>query len=103
LIFQKSAATATKIESAWAQTFTASAVSNHNQLSGLQGGTTGEYYHLTAADYARTVAGLGGIVGSIPGVNTVDGEDGETWPMMPPPAATGLSIAQVSARVLLTA
>lgn len=29
---------------------------NHNQLSSLQGGQAGEYYHLTAADYANIVA-----------------------------------------------
>jgi len=29
--------------------------SNHNLLSGLQGGTTGEYYHLTQSDYNKVV------------------------------------------------
>ena len=28
-------------------------VSDHNDLSGLQGGQTGEYYHLTAAEYSN--------------------------------------------------
>lgn len=32
------------------------AASTHNALSGLQGGTAGEYYHLTSADYANVVA-----------------------------------------------
>jgi hypothetical protein len=49
LIFQKSGATATLIESAWAAMFSGSAISDHNQLSNLQGGTASEYYHMTAA------------------------------------------------------
>jgi len=28
---------------------------NHNALTGLQGGTTGEYYHLTSADYTEAM------------------------------------------------
>ena len=32
---------------------TASAISNHNDFSGLQGGTSGEYYHATASEYAK--------------------------------------------------
>ena len=38
--------------------FTGTAVSNHNQLGSLQGGTTDEYYHLTSAEYSA----LGGDV-----------------------------------------
>jgi len=30
-------------------------INNHNLLSGLQGGTTGEYYHLTQSDYNKVV------------------------------------------------
>jgi len=56
IIFQKSAATATAIESAWENVFSAASVNNHNQLSGLQGGTSGEYYHLTAAELAAVTA-----------------------------------------------
>ena len=33
-------------------TFTGISVANHNQLGELQGGTAGEYYHLTAAEHA---------------------------------------------------
>ena len=29
-----------------------SGVSNHNDLAGLQGGTTSEYYHLTSDEYS---------------------------------------------------
>lgn len=51
-VFQKSAATASIIESAFVTPFTSSAINTHNNMGGLQGGTTGEYYHLTAAEYA---------------------------------------------------
>ena len=50
--FQGSAATFTANDSVFTNTFTASAVTSHNNLSGLQGGTTGEYYHMTAAEDA---------------------------------------------------
>jgi len=36
-----------------------SSVYNHNDLTGLQGGTTNEYYHLTATEDAWVTAGLG--------------------------------------------
>jgi len=52
LIFQQGAATASLIESAFNSVFTTAAINNHNDLSGLQGGAVGEYYHLTAAQYA---------------------------------------------------
>lgn len=55
IIFQKSAATAILVESAWSSTFAASAVGDHALLSNLQGGTAGEYYHITAAQ--NTVVG----------------------------------------------
>lgn len=51
LIFQKSADTAI-IESAFTRVFSTQAVSNHNQLSGLQGGSLNDYQHLTAAQLA---------------------------------------------------
>lgn len=51
-VFQKSASTASIIESAFVTPFTSSAINTHNNLGGLQGGATGEYYHLTAAQYA---------------------------------------------------
>lgn len=38
--------------SAFAQTFTPGLATQHNALGGLQGGIIGEYYHLTAAEYA---------------------------------------------------
>lgn len=50
-IFEKSSNTPI-IESAFTRAFSTQAVSDHNQLSNLQGGALGEYYHLTAAQYA---------------------------------------------------
>lgn len=52
-IIQKSASTPSIVESAWSTTFTGAVVSPHNDLSGLQGGTVGEYYHLTSAEYTK--------------------------------------------------
>lgn len=52
LIFEKNATTAI-IESAFTRVFSTQAVSDHNQLSGLQGGTLGQYFHLTSAELAR--------------------------------------------------
>jgi hypothetical protein len=51
LTFQKSAATAANIASPFLQPLAGSAttVTSHNNLTGLQGGAAGEYYHLTAA------------------------------------------------------
>lgn len=52
LIFEKNATTAI-IESAFNRAFSTQAVSNHNQLGGLQGGALNEYYHLTSAQLAQ--------------------------------------------------
>lgn len=52
IIVQKGASTATAIQSVTTTTFNQAAVSNHEDLAGLQGGTTGEHYHLTAAQHA---------------------------------------------------
>ena len=49
IIIQKNAAVFTSVESAFAVVFNPLATTVHNELSGLQGGTTDEYYHLTAA------------------------------------------------------
>ena len=64
IIFQKSGATATLVESAWTNVFNASAVGDHNLLTSLQGGTAGEYYHLTSAQNT--------VVGNTSGTNTGD-------------------------------
>lgn len=52
ITIQKNASTMTA-SSAFTTTFTASAIPSHNGLSGLQGGTTEQYYHLTSPQHAR--------------------------------------------------
>ncbi len=59
IIIQKSAASFTSVESAFTKEFTGTTVSDHNDLSGIQGGTTNEYYHLTSAQ-ATVVANTSG-------------------------------------------
>jgi hypothetical protein len=50
IIFQKSAASGV-VQSALDNLFQTQGISVHNELSSLQGGTTGEYYHLTSAQH----------------------------------------------------
>lgn len=59
-IFQEGASVASVVESAFTRVFTTQPVSNHNDLSGLQGGTTDEYYHLTAAQHTK-IAQIGNL------------------------------------------
>lgn len=82
LIFEKNATTAI-IESAFTRVFSVQPVSNHNQLSGLQGGQLNEYYHLTAAEHADALSSVQSVVA---GTNvTVDNTD----PRNPIVSATG--------------
>lgn len=57
IIVQKSASTASQIDSAFTTVFAGTTVTEHNNLSGLQGGTTNEYYHMTSAEYTGTGTG----------------------------------------------
>jgi len=52
VIIQKRKTTLTDAEFSypWTTTYTAGSVDQHNDLGGLQGGTAGEYYHITATD-----------------------------------------------------
>ena len=52
IVFQKGDSTAQVIESVYDVQFQGAGVTDHNSTSGKQGGTSGEYYHLTAAEYA---------------------------------------------------
>ena len=61
IIIQKNASISAQIDSAFVTTFTSSGVQNHNDLANIQGGTTGEYYHLSATEKAN-----------LSGVNTGD-------------------------------
>ncbi|NGX36857.1 MAG: hypothetical protein K1000chlam2_00002 [Chlamydiae bacterium] len=54
-VFQESAATVESIESVYDTSFQGALVTNHNNLSSLQGGTTNEFYHLTAAESVAVV------------------------------------------------
>lgn len=56
IIVQKNAATAVQIDKVIETTFGVSSVVHHNDLSDKQGGTAGEYYHLTANEYAGLYA-----------------------------------------------
>lgn len=49
IIVLKSASTATQIDSSFNVVFSGAGASDHNSLTSLQGGTTGEYYHLTSS------------------------------------------------------
>jgi hypothetical protein len=51
IIVQNGASSALSVQSAFDTTFVTSGVTNHGDLSGLQGGTTAEYYHLTSAQH----------------------------------------------------
>ena len=57
IIVAQDASTATQIDSAFTTAFAGSTVTDHNNLSDLQGGTTNEYYHLTSAEYTGTGTG----------------------------------------------
>jgi hypothetical protein len=45
------------VESAYEQVFSPTSVTKHNDLTNIQGGSSGEYYHLTQADYNIVVSG----------------------------------------------
>lgn len=50
IVFQQGSASASSIETVFTTLFSSSQIVNHNNLAGLQGGTAGEYYHLTSAE-----------------------------------------------------
>lgn len=54
IIFKNGDPSPALVESAWTSAFGASAVGDHALLTNLQGGTAGEYYHLTSAEYTGT-------------------------------------------------
>jgi hypothetical protein len=51
IIVMKSSETATQIDSAFAVAFSSSGIVNHNDTAGIQGGVSGEAYHLSSAAY----------------------------------------------------
>jgi len=52
IIVQVSATTGI-VESAFVQVFQPTTVQSHNDLTGIQGGSAGQYYHLTSSEYAN--------------------------------------------------
>jgi len=60
LIIKRGAATPEVIQSPFSTVFTTSTPTTHNGLSGLQGGSAGEYYHLTQAQYDAVQSGVSG-------------------------------------------
>lgn len=56
-IYKSGESTATQIDSAFNQVFVPAGITNHNSLDNLQGGTSGEYYHLTSASYSQIANG----------------------------------------------
>ena len=57
-IIVQSGSTIPTIISAYTNQFAPTSVNQHNSLLGLQGGTGGQYYHSTAAEYAGTGTGV---------------------------------------------
>jgi len=53
IIIQKSASSFERVESAFDTYFIPHTVVNHNELAGLQGGATDEYYHLNSSEYTN--------------------------------------------------
>jgi hypothetical protein len=51
LIIQTGSFSAVTVQSSFTQQFQSSQVTVHNNLSGLQGGSAGEYFHLTQSEY----------------------------------------------------
>lgn len=69
--FQNAGGTFVAIDSVFTNIFNPSASSTHNNLSGLQGGTLGEYYHLTSAQYSALHSQISfGITTQVPYMNT---------------------------------
>ena len=61
--------------------FSSSIQVTHNSVSGLQGGTTSEYYHLTSAEYAALGGASANIIvtGSLPPSSSVGYDSGSFW------------------------
>ncbi len=68
---------------------------SHNLLTSIQGGTTGQYYHLTSAEHTYVQTAMGGGGGSSTSGFTqifIEGNDGEEGQVVPGPrGATGIT------------
>ena len=58
IILVKSASTATAIESYFQTVFAQTAVTLHNDLASIQGGSAAEYYHLTSAEHDAIITSV---------------------------------------------
>lgn len=56
-IIRRNATNATQVDTAFTNNFASSGITIHNELSGLQGGIVGQYYHLTSTEYGDASSG----------------------------------------------
>ena len=56
IIVAKNGTTASQIDSAFSTVFAGTAITDHNNLAGLQGGASASYYHLTGSKYSQITA-----------------------------------------------
>ena len=82
IILKQGDTTFTSIQSAFVTKFTASVVNNHNDLSGIQGGTAGEYYHWTSSEYAGRITSTAAIVASTAPIFYIAQDTGTLWSSM---------------------
>lgn len=57
IVVKEGSATFFSVESIFTTTFSSSSTALHNDLGGLQGGTTAQYFHLTSSEYTGTGTG----------------------------------------------
>lgn len=71
--FQKSATAFSAIDSVFNVTFSATGATTHNNLGGLDGGTAGQYFHMTSAEYSGTWAKVWSVTDSTNATSTTTG------------------------------
>ena len=98
VIIGKSASTFTDIQSVFTTAFAAGAVSNHDDLGGLQGGIAGEHYHLTAAENTSATTKVITFSTTDPTQAMATG-DGKAYVHIPS-ALNGMDITSVHAEVI---
>lgn len=79
IIIQKGNANIDVLSSAYDTTFTPSGTAEHNELSGIQGGTGNEYYHLTSNQYATELPQWNIAYANIIANQTIWETDNNTW------------------------